>query len=171
MSGIDIMKELKAAHPRTRTIVISGENLTGDIKKVVDENAVLFLEKPFDLEQVKNFTDLIRKVDGASRTAGGAERLVSGSGAETPCPQASDKLVLYTAVAPGGEAKAINLGASLRDISDSGMRLCAYSPLEPGCWVSLSDGSMINEGVVRWSRAAQKEGIYHIGVQFTLVAR
>jgi CheY-like chemotaxis protein len=165
MSGIDILQVLRAAAARTKIIIISGETLTRETRKIVENNAVLYLEKPFDLDQVRSYVTLLRQQCLHERAP--AEDRTGAADRRRNARSSSDRCIRYSAVTPGGEAKGIDLEATLHDISDTGMRLFTDHPLEPGWWVLLSDGSLRSEGVVRWSRAANQQGTFHVGVQIS----
>lgn len=155
MSGIDIMKVLRSASPRTKIIVMSGENPTEDMKKTIHENASLFMEKPFDLDFVKSFVNVV--VDGMGGPAADRRRHAR---------TAADRTVTYSAVSPTGTHKGDGLEASLCDISDSGVGICTSCALEPGCRVTIAGEGGRNEGVVRWSAANDGQDSYRVGVQF-----
>jgi CheY-like chemotaxis protein len=164
MSGLDIMKLLRSASPKTKIIVMSGEILTEDAKKTVQEHAVLFLAKPFDLDFVRSFTRVVldRIPDDRQSHDGG---LSADRRRHTRTSAA--KTVTYSAVSPGGTHKGAGLEASLCDFSDSGVGLCTDCALEPGCRVTIADERGNNEGIVRWSMAADGQDTYRIGVQFS----
>jgi CheY-like chemotaxis protein len=165
MNGIDIMQNIRTTSPETKVIVISGESLTREHRKIVEDNAVLYLDKPFDLDQVRSIVTKLS--DQRLKEGVGAGDWSAWTERRRHVRRPADKPIRYSAVAPGGEARAIDQEARLRDISDTGMRLSAGHPLEPGWWMLLSDGNRVNEGIVRWSTAAQPAGTFDIGVQIS----
>lgn len=164
MSGIDIMRLIRTTTPATKIIVISGETLTRETRKIVEEGAVLYLDKPFNLEQVRSFVNLLRNQAAGEGPPTDGWRAAVERRRHSRRP--SGKLIRYSVVAPSGEATAIGHEAMLRDISDAGMRLLTDHELEPGWRLMVSDGIPVNEGCVRWTAAAQRPGTFHSGVQF-----
>ena len=162
MSGIDILKVIRSTRPGTKIIIISGESLTAELRKIVDENAMLYLDKPFDLDQVRAVVNLIRDAQPelSGRSAMGAER-------RRYVRQTADASIRYSAVTPSGEATALDLEARLRDVSDTGMQLFTDHPLQPGWWLMVSNGSSVHQGIVRWIKAGLQNGSFHIGVQIS----
>lgn len=163
MSGIDIIHHLKARSPQTRIIIVSGESLSRENRTFVEKNAVLFVEKPFDLDHVRSFVHLLRdRGEGARLGDWSAE-----TERRRQFRRHADALVRYSAVTPTGEARAIDLDGRIRDISDNGAQLVTDHVLEPGWWVMLTNGAQVKEGYVRWSMAAAPEGMFHSGIQLT----
>lgn len=80
----------------------------------------------------------------------------------------SDKVITYSTTSFDGEAKAANVEAALKDISDSGMGLVTAQRVEPGSLLTVFYGEVINLGIVRWMAATQPQGPYQIGVQFNV---
>ena len=162
MNGTDILQVLRATRPCTKVIVISGDTLNRETRKLVEENAILYLDKPFDLDQVRAVVNLLRDAPAGTEALpheGRERRRYLRRTADTP--------VRYSAVAPGGEAKAIDLAGTLRDISDQGMQLFTDHPLQPGWWLLVSNGKTVHHGTVRWSREGALLGSFRIGVQIS----
>src|SRR4030067_485414 len=55
LNGLDVMKKIKEISPETRIAIMSGSFITDDMKRAIEEGASLFIEKPFDLSQIKPF--------------------------------------------------------------------------------------------------------------------
>ena len=55
LNGLDVMKKIKEISPETRIAIMSGSFITDDMKRTIEEGASLFIEKPFDLSQIKPF--------------------------------------------------------------------------------------------------------------------
>ena len=160
MSGLDIMRHIRSTCPNTKIIIITGEDLSRESRQLIDENAVLQLDKPFDLDRVRSVVHLIQ----SSRQTP-ANALPMNEERRQHARRVSNAAVLYSAVAPSGEAKAIGLNATLCDVSDSGMQLFTDHLLQPGWWLMVSNGNSVHHGVVRWSTAGRQQGSFHIGMQ------
>jgi CheY-like chemotaxis protein len=175
MGGVDVLKVLSSESPCTKVIVMSGD-LTGDLmsqemREALRKHAVWFMEKPFSLEHAKSIVNMI-----VSRFANGTDRDVSGSlprmstlDRRRNIRRETDKLIVYTAMAPEGGNKVFNVEATLKDVSDSGLGLVTNHPIEPGWFMTFFDGETINQGIVRWKSAAHTDGAYRVGVQFTML--
>jgi hypothetical protein len=61
-----------------------------------------------------------------------------------------------------------NLAASVLDISDAGMCIRTDYGLKPGHLLRIADSPVLSTGVVRWSKIAESENTYHVGIQFVL---
>lgn len=167
MGGVEVLRSLSSVSPETKVIVMSGDLMERQTREVVRKYAVLFMEKPFDLDYAKSIVNLIMTrlataSNGAYRTdvhrPSARERRCSGR-------RESGQVIIYSAMAPEGVTKAVNIEAALKDISDAGMGLVTTQPVEPGWVLTLFDGEIINQGVVRWVAAARPQGTYKMGVQ------
>ena len=170
IGGVEVLRSLNSVTPDTKVIVMSGDIMSKETQLEVRKHAVMFLEKPFDLDHAKYIVNRIVK-----RLATESN---DGSLLDFHCPtdqerrrclrHESEKVVLYSAMSPAGDTKAVNTEAALKDISDGGMGLVTMQPVEPGWVITLFDGENINLGVVRWMAAAQQQGPYKIGVQLNV---
>jgi DNA-binding NtrC family response regulator len=57
MNGLDVMKKINDLSPETKVAIMTASYLPDDIKKTIEEDASLFIEKPPDLNQVKSFVN------------------------------------------------------------------------------------------------------------------
>jgi hypothetical protein len=156
-------------------IVMSGD-LTGDLmgeemREAVRKHAVWFMEKPFNLDNAKSIVSMIirRLTTAADRDIAGPLPRFVNVDRRRNIRRETDKLIVYTAMAPEGRTKVFNVEATLRDVSDSGLGLVTHQPVEPGWFMTFFDGETINQGVVRWKAAAYPGGGYRIGVQFSML--
>ena len=53
LSGMDVMKTIKEVSPATKIIIMTGGDPDDTTMRFIEENASLFLSKPFDLDMVK----------------------------------------------------------------------------------------------------------------------
>jgi DNA-binding NtrC family response regulator len=58
-SGVDLYKEIVVSRPeyRGRAIFTSGMNVTEDLRKIMSEDGISFLAKPFSIEKLKQVLD------------------------------------------------------------------------------------------------------------------
>ena len=57
MNGLDVMKKINDLSPETKVAIMTASFIPDDIKKTIEEDASLFIEKPPDLNQVKSFVN------------------------------------------------------------------------------------------------------------------
>lgn len=173
MSGLDIIRILRAMSPTTKIIVISGEFLTQENRKMVQDNAILFLEKPFDLELLKSFIHLLYNPLNTTVNSVLRDREDRGEAERRRHFRTADERLLLCSTFPSSGARStydLELRARLRDISSSGAGICTQQALVPGCRIRLFDGIMAQEGTVQWSTTTCQQGMYNIGIQFTPAA-
>jgi len=170
MTGVEVLRTVSSVSPETKVIVMSGDMMSKEAQEVVRKHAVLFLEKPFDLDHAKYIVNLITThITKASGNDHRPDNHRTFAQERRRCiRQESDKVVICSAMAPEGDKKAVNIEAALKDISDAGMGLVTTQPMAPGWLLTLFDGEIINMGVVRWMAAAQPLGPYKIGVQLSV---
>ena len=63
ISGIEVMKKINEISPETDIVIMSACFICDEIKKAIDENASLFISKPFDLTEIKAFMKHVFKGD------------------------------------------------------------------------------------------------------------
>lgn len=165
MNGMDILQLIRSTAPDTKIIIISGESLSREARKIVEENAVVYFDKPFDLDEVRSVVNLIR--DQSLGAGAWSRESSAATERRRHIRTVADASISYSAVTPSGEARATDREAKLRDVSETGVQLFTAHRLEPGWWLTLSDGAQMNKGVVRWIRAAHETEAFHIGVQLS----
>ncbi len=57
LNGLDVMKEIYARSPGINIVIMTGSTVTDDMQRAIDEFAVLFTSKPFDLCQIEAFVN------------------------------------------------------------------------------------------------------------------
>lgn len=170
MSGAEVLQTLSCVMPETKIIVMSGDLIEQQMREIVRKHAVLFLEKPFDLDYAKHIVDLIiTRRETASIEAHCPDiDIPSARERRRYMRHESNKVITYSTMSFDGEAKAADVEAALKDISDSGMGLVTAQRVEPGSLLTVFYGEVINLGIVRWMAATQPQGPYQIGVQFNV---
>ena len=63
------------------------------------------------------------------------------------------------------ELKRLNLSGNIVDISEEGLGIQTYYPVEPGHVLTFSNGIDQKAGIVRWSSVI-RDDIYRAGVEF-----
>ena len=64
MNGLDVMKKINEISSDTRIAIMTGSYVTEDMQRTIDEGASLFLEKPFDFQQIKAFVNKVSSMGG-----------------------------------------------------------------------------------------------------------
>lgn len=168
MGGSEVLRVLGSEMPETKVIVMSGDIMDRQTRDLVRKYAVMFLEKPFDLDHVKYIVNLImtRKETSSISVHCPHGHRPSTQERRRHERQESSKVVICSTMAFDGDIDAVNIEASLKDVSPAGMKLITTQPMSPGCLLTLFDGNVINIGVVRWMSSTRSQGSYQIGVQF-----
>lgn len=170
MGGVEVLRTLSSVAPDTKVIVMSGDLMEQQTRDIVRKHAVLFMEKPFDLDYAKHITNLIiSRPAAASRDVRLPDFHLPSAQERRRCMrQESNKVIMCSTMVSASDTKAVNIEATLKDISDAGMGLVITQPVRPGSVLTMFDGKSINLGVVRWMASAQPQGPYQIGVQFSV---
>jgi len=174
MCGLDIMKKVRHSSPGTRIIMMSGDEITRPMMEVIEDNAHLLMDKPFDLEVVKRFVDrilmtgkpLLRDESRALKDANDFIKWISSDVRKHERKPVYKSITCFTLPSPN-EREALTLAASVLDISDAGMCIRINHPLAPGRVLTLRDEQTHCTGVVRWCRSGETVATYLSGVQFT----
>ena len=53
MNGTEVLKRIAAISPQTKVVVMTAGIVTDSMKELIEQNAYLFIPKPFDLLQVR----------------------------------------------------------------------------------------------------------------------
>jgi len=170
MSGVEVLKALISDGCCTKVIVMSGDIMNKETQQLVRENAILFMEKPFNLDYVKSIANLIITRLANTSIAGGNGPIVkhlTNNERRRQVRYASGNVIICSTATPEFDASGVNFEASLKDISSGGMGLVTAHPVEPGWMLTLFDGENINQGTVRWTAAAQQMGTYDFGVHLS----
>jgi CheY-like chemotaxis protein len=169
MGGLEILRFIISETPEAKIIVMSGDLMDKQTQEVVRKHAVLFMEKPFDLDYAKSIVNLIfTGLETASYEQRGPI-ITSLPNVERRRRSRfkSDKTIIHSTVSSDCSMKGAYFESSLKDVSDTGMGLVSAQPVEAGWLLTLFDGEFINQGVVRWA-VANQPGNYNIGIQLCL---
>ncbi len=176
INGLDLMKTIKKSSPATKiTIMTAGVVDEPAMMHSIQENASLFLTKPFELDRVKLFVDQII----------GKETSIRLSEEQSYCerepfeyqPMDDKRQCEREAVMPGTTCSVVALDgeqgdrsfiAGILEISATGVCIRTKNPLKPGQFLRFNDNPVLRRGVVRWSRGGGGEGSYCSGIQFVM---
>jgi two-component system response regulator AtoC len=53
IDGTEVLKKIKAISPKTKAIIMTAGIVTENMKRIIEDNAYMFITKPFDLLQVR----------------------------------------------------------------------------------------------------------------------
>ncbi len=53
INGVELLKKIKSISPKTRVILMSAGIITGTMRETIENDAYLFIPKPFELFQIK----------------------------------------------------------------------------------------------------------------------
>ncbi|MHB8844274.1 MAG: response regulator [Nitrospirota bacterium] len=168
MGGLEILRAINSETPDTKVIIMSGNLMDKETRDVVRKHAVLFMEKPFDLDSAKAIVTLIRTRLETASVDSTMPRITLPPNLDRRhrIRIRSDKAIVHSTVSSECALKGVCFEAALKDISDGGMGLITEQPVEPGWMITLFDGEFINQGVIRWAAAIQP-GRYKFGIQFS----
>jgi DNA-binding response OmpR family regulator len=163
--GLKLMKRIKEVSPESQVVIMSSCALTDDMEREIEEHALLFIPKPFEMFHMKMIVKHLFEDIGNS---------LHGNG--LPLPQVRRKerrfhrrpareSVNYL-LDPGGSEGAVmaHVRAETINISDGGVCLMTDHFLEPGQVINFTEGVEREKGVVRWSSPAEES--YRVGVEF-----
>jgi CheY-like chemotaxis protein len=163
--GLKLMKRIKEVSPESQVVIISSRTLTDEMELEIEEHALLFIPKPFEMFHMKMIVKYLFEDIGDS---------LHGNG--LPLPQVRRKerrfqrrparesvnFLLEPEKSEGGIIA--NLRAETINISDGGVCLMIDHSLEPGQVINFTEGVAREKGVVRWSSPAEEA--YRVGVEF-----
>jgi CheY-like chemotaxis protein len=177
MNGLDLMKVIKKSSPATKIIIMTGGVVDEpEMQQSIQTNANLLLPKPFDLDRIKQFVDRILGQGMSIRRS--EEQLYNGS-EDVPFEswirdkrlherKAVEQATICSVIVTQSEQGAKNVDANVLDISDAGMCIRTDYGLKPGHLLRIINSPALSTGVVRWSKIAGAENMFHAGIQFVM---
>ena len=177
LNGLDIMKTIKQVSPDTKIIIMTGSDLDEATIRFIQENASLFLSKPFDLDMVKESLDKILAGKGPvyrndALSYRDYESFVKWlTNDKRRCQRRfTAKAITFSTAAlistNGNAAQRERQSAEVLDISDTGIGMLTMSPLAPGHVITFSNIKEQAAGVVRWSMIIDQSSLFRVGIQF-----
>lgn len=174
MNGLDIMKFVRRISPATKIIIMTGSEIDAATLQLIQENAHLFMTKPFDLNRVKAFVE--NTVERGMPADQARKLYYQGTDYEALLNWPTDdkrqrerntteqKATCFIIAADGGQEET-NLIVNILNISETGMCIQAGRPLKPGHLLRFG-GAAQGVGIVRWSMSDETEETCRAGVQF-----
>jgi DNA-binding response OmpR family regulator len=166
-TGIEIMKQIREISPRTAVIMMTGDEVSGDMLADINKHSRLLLPKPFDLFKVKAFVD----------------RLLAEGAAEAEAEQGSRGLEYclgndqrrHVRIPSSGDTAAMvfreresERTAQIIDMSDGGICLMTTYYLQRGIVLQICNNKTGRcTGTVRWSMRTGDSDLFRTGIEFT----
>jgi CheY-like chemotaxis protein len=177
LNGLDIMKTIKQVSPSTKIIIMTGSDLDDATIRFIQENASLFLSKPFDLDMVKDSLENIlagkrpvyRNGALAYRDYESFVKWLTNDKRRCQRRFTAKAIAFSTGTLAGMNGNAVRgdrLSGEVLDISDTGIGMLTMSPLAPGHVITFSNIKEQAAGVVRWSMIVDQSSLFRVGIQF-----
>lgn len=156
-----LLKEIKEKSPGTKVVVMTGGDLDDASKKKIDESCYSFLAKPFEISELKAI---------ARQALGKTDDTSFGSDNRRCARSILNKVVYFTVtVIELGKPNSLTLKGNMVDLSEKGLGLRTYYPLEAGQLIVFTNGfpeGGPKTGIVRWSSLTDNSYMYRVGVEF-----
>jgi len=177
LSGMDVMKTIKEVSPATKIIIMTGSEPDDTTMRFIQENASLFLSKPFDLDLVKGSVEkilqgretLFRNNVHAYRDYESFVKWLTNDKRRSERKFTAKAIAFSTDTLHTMSDRSLDkvrLNAEVLDISDNGMGMLTTSALAPGNVITFNNIKEQVAGVVRWSMIADRGDLYRVGIQF-----
>jgi len=172
INGMDVMEKINYISPKTKVVIMTADVLDEDMKIRIEKGASLYIPKPVELNDIRDF---IRKESGAD--GGSMERMDTGKeiqwtdkadrqGAERrqharrPC---KDIVHCSMSIFHNWQTKT-DLEACVVDISTGGACITSNYPLSPGNVLKFDMSLENRSGLVRWSKKDAEN--FRAGIRF-----
>jgi len=171
INGLDVMEKINSISPKTKVVIMTADVLDDDMKMKVEKGASMYIPKPVELDDIRDF---IHKESGT----GGDSMVRANTGKETgadkgdpmgterrqharrPC----NEIVRYSmSIFYNWETKS-DLEARVVDISTEGACITANYPLYPGNVLKFDASLESRSGLVRWSKKDAEN--FRAGIRF-----
>jgi len=177
LNGMDIMKTIKEVSPATKIIIMTGGDPDDTTMRFIQENASLFISKPFDLDMVKGSVErilqgrepLYRNDMHAYRDYESFVKWLTNDKRRSERKFTAKAIAFSTDTVHTLDDRSlemVRLTAEVLDISDTGMGMLTTSALAPGNVITFSNIKEQAAGIVRWSMIADRSNLYRVGIQF-----
>lgn len=162
LNGVPLLKKIREQSPDTKIVIMTGDSVDDALKKEIEGSFFSFLAKPFEISELK----AVAKQAGSSGQTG--EKWYAEN--RRSKRQVIDKTANYTVtVIELGNPISLPLKGDIIDLSESGLCLKTYYPLEPGHLLTFQSGLDHGEsrkGIVRWSILTDDSYMYRVGIEF-----
>jgi CheY-like chemotaxis protein len=174
MDGLEIMKILGQTSPWTKITIMTGSEISETMMRVIQENAVLLIAKPFDLDRLRAFVEQILTTgrigysDESRALRDDVDSFVRwfADGARKHKRIPITRKINFFAPPYRDKKPTDVLTADILDISEGGMCIRTDCRLDPGHILKLYNAQIQCEGVVRWSTRSDAAEAHHAGIQF-----
>ncbi len=169
LNGLDVMKKIKELSLETKVVVMTAGHVSDDSRKLIEDNADMFINKPFDLLQIKMIVrQASKKNDFYSDTI--LNKNESASAKDRRLFKRMDIMkntdYFFGQYDPDGRRRE-NLRCCLIDISGMGIGIRTHHSLQPGHLLDFNiDGLEHKDGIIRWSIMIDNN-TYRAGIEFT----
>jgi CheY-like chemotaxis protein len=162
MNGIDLMRRIKGISPETRIAIMTASYIPEDLKKSIEEEACLFVEKPLDLHQIKDFLNDELRLVRAVHTE--PEHPRGGTFSEKRLEERStaDNTFNYSVQLPSAREHK----GQVVNVCDGGQCIMTDTHHEPGLMIRFNHDGEKRTGVVRWSVLDKDTMMYRTGIKF-----
>jgi DNA-binding NtrC family response regulator len=162
MNGIDLMRKINRISPETRVIIMTASYIPEELKKSIEEEACLFVEKPLDLHMIRDFLEreLGTSTDADANRIRSRNSNVSDRRLEERSP--TDRTFNYSVNNPSVKEHE----GRIVDVCSGGQCFLTDTPHEPGHILRFSDGHEEKAGIVRWSVIDEDTNMYRTGIRF-----
>jgi len=158
ISGLDVLNIVADRSLHTRFVVMTAYS-TEALVPLINEFACHFIQKPFELDEVRSIAAgiLSPETDTASR---GGHREGRRRVSQTVACMFSVRALEYP--------KTIELEVSITNLSSGGLSFLTDYPMESGDGVTFSEATGLGSAIVRWRRPSDEPGLYSVGAAFRL---
>jgi CheY-like chemotaxis protein len=162
MNGIDLMRRINAISPATRIAIMTASYIPEDLKKSIEEEASLFVEKPLDLHQIKDFLNHEVGIVRATHTEPKRTGQVSFSERRLEERSTADNTFHYSVQLPSVKEHK----GQIVNVCDGGQCIMTDSHHEPGLMIRFNHAGEKRAGVVKWSVLDKDTMMYRTGIKF-----
>jgi DNA-binding response OmpR family regulator len=177
LNGMDLMRTIKEVSPATKIIIMTGGDPDDTTMRFIEENASLFISKPFDLDMVRGSVEkilqgrepLYRNDMHAYRDYESFVKWLTNEKRRCERKFTAKAIAFSTDTLHTMDDRSlemVRLTAEVLDISDTGMGMLTTSALAPGNVITFSNIKEQAAGLVRWSMIANRSALYRVGIQF-----
>lgn len=160
ISGLDVMEKMRDISPGTEIVIMTASCLDDDMKRGIENDADLFIQKPVDLNIIRDFIDRKLKKDKENISNAIGNMRDKRKFTRTPCKKRADCSI---SVFYNWELKSV-LEVDIIDISNGGACIKTSYPLYPGNVLRFGDLMENRSGIVKW--ITKNTDNYRVGIKY-----